>query len=206
MGICPSCGINKTKENTYRDSSRKNGLAAWCKACASIKNKTIYAETRQRYSRIKSLLRKRWLRCAECGAWMTTQFLKTICCSKNCYLRHSRKRNPAKRLNGSVSTSVYLALREAKAGRPWEELVGFTMQDLRKHLESQFQKGMTWENFGKWELDHKIPISAFNFKGPEDIDFRRCWSLSNLQPLWKIENRTKNAKIERPFQPSLAHV
>jgi len=63
---------------------------------------------------------------------------------------------------------------------------------------------MTWENYGTyWHIDHKIPIAVFNYEKPEDIDFRLCWSLKNLQPLEKIENIKKKDKLEKPFQPSL---
>ncbi len=63
---------------------------------------------------------------------------------------------------------------------------------------------MSWENYGTvWEIDHKIPIAAFNFERPEDIDFKKCWELKNLRPLEIYKNRSKQARIDKPFQPSL---
>jgi hypothetical protein len=59
---------------------------------------------------------------------------------------------------------------------------------------------MTQREFKKC---NKIPIAVFNYEKPEDIDFRLCWSLKNLQPLEKIENIKKKDKLEKPFQPSL---
>ena len=53
-------------------------------------------------------------------------------------------------------------------------------------------KGMTTENYGKkWEVDHIIPKSWFAFKTPEEQQFKLCWSLRNLQPLWSTENMRK---------------
>lgn len=79
---------------------------------------------------------------------------------------------------------------------------------MRNHLEAQFAPGMTWENHGngdgRWHVDHKIPLSAFNYETPDDIDFKRCWALSNLQPMWAADNIKKGAKLTAPFQPSLA--
>ena len=92
----------------------------------------------------------------------------------------------------------------SKAGRHWETLVHFTAEELIKHIEKQFEDGMSWDNYGEWHVDHIIPKSVFNFETPEDIDFKRCWSLKNLQPLEATENRIKSARIEKPFQPSLA--
>jgi hypothetical protein len=63
---------------------------------------------------------------------------------------------------------------------------------------------MTWENYGEWHVDHIVPVSAHNFETTEDIDFKKCWDLSNLQPLWATDNMRKNAKLLKPFQPSFA--
>jgi 5-methylcytosine-specific restriction endonuclease McrA len=54
-----------------------------------------------------------------------------------------------------------------------------------------------------YKVDHKIPISVFNFECPQDIDFGKCWSLENLRPLEKSKNRAKRNTLEEPFQPSL---
>jgi len=54
---------------------------------------------------------------------------------------------------------------------------------------------MTWDNYGEWHVDHKLPISSFNFKSEKDPIFLECWSLDNLQPLWCIENWEKGSKI-----------
>lgn len=91
-------------------------------------------------------------------------------------------------------------MRGSKAGRHWESLVGFTIDQLKAHIESLFKPGMTWENYGTvWEIDHKMPIAAFNFDSPEHVEFRLCWSLENLQPLGVSENRSKGAKIEKQY-------
>lgn len=123
----------------------------------------------------------------------------------NEYMRNRRK-EPKHHLNSTVSIGIRECIRKGiKAHRRWELLVGYTVTQLKKHLEKQFKPGMTWGNYGTyWHIDHKIPIAAFNFTCPEDIDFKRCWALSNLRPLWKYENISKGAKVDRPFQPSLA--
>ena len=72
-----------------------------------------------------------------------------------------------------------------------------------KHIEKKFVSGMSWSNYGRWHIDHIKPISKFNFVKPEDEDFKRCWALKNLQPLWAEENLSKHNKLEKPIQPSL---
>ena len=63
------------------------------------------------------------------------------------------------------------------------------------HLAKQFAEGMTWDNYGKWHVDHIIPKSFFKFGDTKDGGFQQCWALSNLQPLWASENCSKGAKI-----------
>lgn len=64
------------------------------------------------------------------------------------------------------------------------------------HLESKFVEGMTWENRSEWHIDHIRPIASFNYATPDDPEFKQCWSLSNLQPLWAKENMSKGAKLD----------
>ncbi len=106
-------------------------------------------------------------------------------------------------LYSRMSASIGDALLKNKVGRKWETLVGYTVYDLKEHLEKQFSPGMSWENRKDWHIDHIIPMSAFNYEKPEDIDFKRCWDLKNLQPLWVHDNCVKQDKINHYFQPSL---
>lgn len=100
---------------------------------------------------------------------------------------------PKRRLRRNLSTAIAQTLRGTKKRRSWEALVGYTTEDLRSHLERQFAKGMTWENYGSvWHLDHILPVTSFDFHTPEDPEFMACWALSNLQPLWARENIRKS--------------
>ncbi len=118
--------------------------------------------------------------------------------------RYNWANNPFVRLSKSVSVSMSHALKQDKNGRHWETLVEYTFKQLKRHLEKQFKDGMSWDNYGKWHIDHIIPISAFSFGRSEDIDFKRCWALKNLRPMWSIDNLRKGSKLEKPFQPYLA--
>ena len=120
-------------------------------------------------------------------------------------LDQKRREDPKFRLSQNISGSIRQSLfrHNGKGGAPWESLVDFTKQDLVEHIEKLFEPGMTWDNYGEWHLDHKIPKSVFNFTNPSHEDFKRCWSLSNLQPMWAKENLTKSAKLKKHFQPRL---
>lgn len=72
------------------------------------------------------------------------------------------------------------------------ELIGCSVAELRKHLESKFLKGMSWSNYGKngWEIDHIVPCGCFDLTKEEEQ--RKCFNWSNLQPLWQKDNSAKN--------------
>lgn len=107
------------------------------------------------------------------------------------------------RLNGRMRNAIRKSLKGGKNGRRWESLVGYSLKQLMKHIEKRFAPGMSWDNFGEWHIDHIIPKSLFNYSSVEDIDFKRCWALKNLQPLWAEENIRKHNHYDKPFQPSL---
>lgn len=124
------------------------------------------------------------------------------------YTKHSaKKRSTARgRLESAMCGNMHHGIKKgSKQGRRAFDLAGYTVDDLMAHLEKQFQPGMTWENYGRggWHIDHIIPKAAFNYETPDDIDFKRCWSLENLQPLWESDNCSKQNRLDAPFQPSL---
>ena len=67
--------------------------------------------------------------------------------------------------------------------------VGCNLQDLRKYLENKFQEGMSWQNYGKWHIDHIIPCSSWNLVDVKEL--KMCFHYSNLQTLWASENIKK---------------
>lgn len=68
-------------------------------------------------------------------------------------------------------------------------LVGCEIDYLMYYLQSIFKKGMNWDNYGKWHIDHIEPCSKFNLsKKSEQL---KCFHYSNLQPLWAKENLKK---------------
>ncbi|TKJ35806.1 MAG: hypothetical protein CEE38_14475 [Planctomycetes bacterium B3_Pla] len=107
--------------------------------------------------------------------------------------RYNRK--PKNKLCNNVRTGIRKSLRTGKPGL-WEQRVGYTIAELRRHLESLFKPGMTWQNYGLWHIDHRRPIAMFYFTTIEDPAFRECWALDNLQPLWASDNWAKKKSYE----------
>ena len=108
-------------------------------------------------------------------------------------MTEKRRNNPRLRLDHRMGVQIQIALRDKKGGRAWESLVGYTLDDLMRHLERQFLPGMSWDNIGDWHVDHRVPKKAHNYESEDDPDFKACWALTNLQPLWARENISKGA-------------
>lgn len=110
--------------------------------------------------------------------------------------KEKSRHNPGFRLNKNIRTAIWLALKGQKNGRQWERLVGYTLKELMAHLEKQFDENMSWDNYGSyWHVDHVLPISWFIYKTPNDIGFKMCWDLDNLQPLEVMANIKKNNRL-----------
>lgn len=113
------------------------------------------------------------------------------------YEKDRKSKDPIYKLIGNFRTAIYTVLKEnnmTKYGH-YFEVLGYTPDDLVKHLSSQLKDGMTWENYGEWHVDHKLPITSFQFKDMYDSEFKKCWSLENLQPMWGNENIIKSNHI-----------
>ncbi len=107
------------------------------------------------------------------------------------------------KLKSYMSSSISDSLKFNKQGNHWENLVGYTTEDFKQHLKSQFEPWMSWDNYGKpknnektWSIDHIIPISSYDITNYDCNDFKKCWSLNNLRPLEYIKNISKFNKLD----------
>ena len=116
----------------------------------------------------------------------------------NRYDANRRKTNLKVNLCHKIATAIGISLNGNKNGRHWEDLVGYTLDDLIKRLKFTMPKGYSWQNFlnGKLHIDHIIPIRAFIFNEPKDKEFKQCWSLWNLRLLTKEQNLRKNSNFD----------
>lgn len=124
------------------------------------------------------------------------------------YNRWSNKKykmDPRFRLNNNTKRAIRGSLKGNKKCNYWESLVGYDVVKLKNHLKNTIPRGYVWQDYlkGKLQMDHIIPISAFNFDKPEHIDFKRCWALDNLRLLPAKENLNKHDKLKKLFQPAL---
>jgi 5-methylcytosine-specific restriction endonuclease McrA len=103
--------------------------------------------------------------------------------------------------NRKIRSGIAKSLKGNKNGKHWEDLVGYTLEELINHLKKTMPEGYTWQDYleHKLHIDHIVPISAFNFNKPKHIDFKNCWSLDNLRLLPMKENLSKGNRIMNPI-------
>jgi len=103
---------------------------------------------------------------------------------------------PKGKLDRHMSKWIRDCLKGSKAGKSWKQSLGYGVAELMTHLERQFLPGMGWHNRSEWHIDHIRPRASFNYSTPECEDFKACWALSNLQPLWAADNIAKGASLQ----------
>ena len=118
-------------------------------------------------------------------------------------MRKKRIEDPVWRLRKNVSSTIANSLRKSDNSKDAScfKYLNYTAQELRQHIESQFEDWMCWDNWGHisaekrtWNIDHIYPQSKLPYDSMEHPNFKKCWALQNLRPLCSIENVKKRDK------------
>lgn len=203
--VCKVCNTEKEFNLTnFRKGSNSQPSGRVCKLC--------YNESRKDYDRSRYLNKKEERRISN-KAYRTKHKKRLSQQKKEYYIKNKkqireykrkwarkRREDPFYKINSNFSCLIYQSLKRNKKRNHWEDIVGYTLKDLIKHLESLWEPWMNWDNYGMyyidgdkaWHIDHVIPKSWFNYTSYEDPEFKVCWALSNLQPKEAKENIIKN--------------
>jgi len=210
MKFCKKCELQKPVSDFHKDKSKHDGLVSFCKECKSIYRKGYYQQDpdkfraystnwvkenseqhkaiakKSRQDNIEHHKQKRKER-----YWLDPESAKIY--NRN-YARERAKKDPVYRLTLRCRKRIWAAIKEGgytKKSKSFE-MIGCSAKELMSFLEPKMTKGMTWENYGEWHIDHIIPLASA--KTIEDVE--RLCHYSNLQPLWASENISKGARID----------
>ena len=181
--VCTKCKVEKEVTEFCKDVKGKDGLRANCKICCAEEKKEYYKNNREKVLEKRKEYRKN----------NKEKILKY-------QLEYERKRcqnDPAYKMIKNYRQRTREAYHKASAIKTQGtmELLGCSGEQLKEHLEKQFQPGMTHDNYGEWHIDHIKPIVSFDLSDPEQE--QECFHYTNLQPLWAWENISKGAKYEQ---------
>jgi hypothetical protein len=199
---CTCCGELKSY-GEFGKARAKDRLQCICKAYKSIKDKAKVTTSKQKYyldnkDKISLKYKQKYKKNKEKVKAKTIEYAKQNRDKVNAYFR---KYNKEQRRIGNFQyiLSKYFRSRinhimkgKVKTGSALKEL-GCSLKYLQTYLESKFQIGVTWKNYGEWYIDHIMPLASFNLQDPED--FRQACHYTNLQPFWATDNLKKGAKL-----------
>ena len=215
--LCSACRQWKAITDYTKHTQTWDGLHPICRWCFNAHRIEL---NRMKGIRPKDVVRtSETKRCAECHLWKPYSSFSSDASNKDGFAHRCSECDAerARRYRGTkpkgwaaqqsrhmYHSSIQRKLRQLLKNRIWWalqggpktahtlELLGCTVDELKAHLERQFQPGMTWDNYSYrgWHIDHIAPCSVFDLTDPEQQ--RICFNYNNLQPLWAKDNMQKS--------------
>lgn len=202
---CVKCNKKQDINNFHKQTASADGKSSYCKDCHKkyctewkLKNKKKIKKQQRKYkNKNRDKLKeynKRWRQKNSDKIYAIRKkyrekYRKRI----NKRRREKRKENINFRLRTIISNRIRMALSRGSKNSISYELTGCSWEHLKLYLESLFTDGMTWDNYGKWHIDHIKPCCSFDLT---DIQQQKlCFHYTNLQPLWAIDNLKKSGKL-----------
>lgn len=207
--LCPKCNKIKNFSEFNKETKRKYGIGVYCKEC-------IYIIAKENKDRINNYYKK-WAKNNKDKIKISNakqrnknkQYYKEYYKNnkeehlKKCkiYSKNRRIKDIGFKILLNLRRRLAYAINGKDKSKKTTELLGCSIQQLKKYLESKFKSGMSWDNYGRgingkgmqeWHIDHIIPCASFDLSKPEEQ--RKCFHYSNLQPLWAKENLEKSNK------------
>ena len=184
---CSKCKIERNYSEFYEAKKSKDGLLPWCKCCL----KMYHQDNRERLNEYSKQYRQenkeRVKQYYQDNRELRGEYKKQ-------YRKKRRQTDPLFKMMSNLRTRTWKAFKNkgySKDSRT-QEMLGVDWKVAKQHIENQFTKGMNWDNYGEWHIDHIIPLASAN----TEKELTKLCHYSNLQPLWAEDNLSKGSKIE----------
>jgi hypothetical protein len=197
---CPRCDNELDVDFFYVSKQTKSGFTCYCKECVKSTQKSFYDNNIEKYRKYANehskdnLEKKEYARnYSKNNRDILNASNKRWKANNKDYMKNKRASDPLFKMAFNLRSRI----RKAFISKSWrkncgsEILIGCDWSSAHHHLENQFSENMSWDNYGKWHIDHVIPLS---FAKTEEELIKLC-HYSNLQPLWAKDNLSKNKKI-----------
>lgn len=209
---CTKCARSKSLDDFPKGKHFSSGYNPVCKICINAAAKKWRSENREKYlarsrrnyhkHRIANLARGRKYYSthvkakSEYDALYRTQNADKIAAYKKAW--EGRKRHdPVFKIKRNLRRRVHHALNGNYKADTTFNLIGCSPNEFKRHLESLFLPGMSWENYGThgWHIDHIIPCYEFDLS--KESEQRECFHYTNQRPLWAKDNLTRSRRRTR---------
>lgn len=203
---CTKCESLVAREDYGKNKGRHDGLSVYCKPCQRIKSseekkteqykkrRTQYMEIYREKNRDKmNEYAREW---GQNNRDKRNQYGRE---ANKLWMRNKRQNDPCFRLRCNISRNISFAFRASNSSKRGESVLKhlpYTKEQLKEHIQNQFDSNMSWDNYGSyWHLDHIVPQDALPYDSFDHPNFLKCWSLDNLRPLEAKENIRKGNKL-----------
>ncbi|MEY4572765.1 MAG: hypothetical protein RLZ10_2021 [Bacteroidota bacterium] len=193
--ICTKCNLELDINYFINSKRNKDGKSSVCKKCNSERGK-IYTlnnpeKVKERY--------KKWAENnpdkvkEKSQRWIKNNPEK-IKKKRRVYEKRRKQIDPAYKIKSNYSTLLSRSFNIKGVKKPGKtvELLGCSIEFFLNYLSERFTDGMNFENYGKWHIDHIIPLSS---AGGDLVKLKELCHYTNLQPLWAIDNIMKRDRI-----------
>lgn len=216
MKRCAKCGKEKDHAEFSKGPNKKDGLRLWCRKCGSEAKREYHLKNRARMLRMsREYYEKNKRRLIAISMAYHNANREKVAAQRAAYYKANpekrsdyrkknrvhrnatrilrRKNDPMFAVSARLRNRIFLAFN----GKGWTkcgsslDLIGCTFLEMKQHIESLFVGEMSWENKGRWHIDHIIPLASA--KTPEEMAV--LCKYTNLQPLWSMDNLKKGAKM-----------
>jgi hypothetical protein len=200
MKKCTKCNKELELEMFCKKPNTNDGLNYYCKNCAKINTKEwkeqnpnypkkYYKENIDKLKEYQNLYNLN-------NYNYQKEYRENNRNSYNNYIKERKQNDPIFKFKYNTRRLIGNSFKRTlkgiyKKGKKTEEILGCSLKEFTQYLQSQFIEGMTLENYTKWEIDHKIPISSAS----TEEEIYKLNHYTNLQPLWKEDNRSKGDKF-----------
>ena len=194
--VCSKCRKELPLDSFRKNKSQSDGFNCYCIECNFIYNNNYFKNNSQKIlNRSINWRNSNLERCRKIEEKYRANHKEDCTQRILAGKQYQYKTNAEYRLVENLRGRFLKAIRNNQKSGHTLELLGCTIEHLKQHLESQFEPGMTWDNYGKngWEIDHIVPCSYFDLTKEENQ--RICFNYRNLQPLWARDNYKKSDEV-----------
>lgn len=202
MKTCCKCKENKELTEFCFNKRTKDGLNRMCRKCCSKKyndnKEEINLRAKKYREKFKEKIKKQREPYFKSHRTEKAKYdkiyrqlnKKKIAAYKKEW-EYELKNEPTYKIKKNLRRRLHHALMGESKSAKTVELLGCSIEEFMKYLESKFLPGMNWNNYGLcgWHVDHIIPCSAFDLT--KENEQRKCFHHTNTQPLWESDNLKK---------------